>query len=108
MEAADVGTCVELVRAGLGVGLFPPSLFPGSRSAPADADDLAAHHLARCHGDAIGANHRGRERAGRARQRSLGARAGTGCAHPATRRRRWAPLMMAAKTSANTKPHAQL
>ena len=23
-----MGTCLELVRAGLGVGLFPPSLFP--------------------------------------------------------------------------------
>jgi DNA-binding transcriptional LysR family regulator len=28
IEVADVGTCVELVRVGLGVGLFPPSLFP--------------------------------------------------------------------------------
>jgi DNA-binding transcriptional LysR family regulator len=28
MEIADVATCLQLVRAGLGVGLFPPSMIP--------------------------------------------------------------------------------
>jgi DNA-binding transcriptional LysR family regulator len=28
MEIADVATCLQLIRAGLGVGLFPPSMLP--------------------------------------------------------------------------------
>ena len=32
IEVVDVGTCVELVRAGLGVALLPPSLIPANDS----------------------------------------------------------------------------
>jgi hypothetical protein len=59
----------------------PSVAVPRSRSSPADADDLAAHHMARHHGNVIGANHRSRGCAGGARHRSLGAHAGTSCAH---------------------------
>jgi DNA-binding transcriptional LysR family regulator len=107
IEVADVASCVELVRAGLGVGLFPPSLFPVH-----DPHVPTRTISPRITWHVVMATSSGRTTA------PAGALAALVTQASAPTQARAAPTprpgangrhrpMMAAKTSTNTKPHSQ-